>query len=144
MKAPIPPNVTVPVTEEQLEIHREIVDTGHTLRLRKHVEQSNVPFDERLAREHIDVERHPIGRVVEAVPPVRNEGDVIIVSVVEERLVTRKELVLVEEIRLTPRREAARVQGEVPLRRERVVVERLDPKTNQWRPEGPDTQDLKE
>ena len=144
MKAPIHPNVTVPVTEEQLEIHREIVDTGHTLRLRKHVEQFNVAFDEHLSREHIEAERHPIGRVVEAIPPVRNEGDVIIVSVVEERLVTKKELVLVEEIRLTLRREATRVQGEIPLRRERVVIERLDPATNQWRPEGPETKDLKE
>jgi uncharacterized protein (TIGR02271 family) len=144
MKAPIHPHVTVPVTEEQLEIHREIVDTGHTLRLRKQVEQFNVAFDEHLSREHIEAERHPIGRVVEAIPPVRNEGDVIIVSVVEERLVTKKELVLVEEIRLTLRREATRVQGEIPLRRERVVIERLDPATNQWRPEGPETQDLKE
>jgi stress response protein YsnF len=103
-----------------------------------------VPFDEQLAREHIEVERHPIGRVVEEVPPVRNEGDVIVVSVVEERLVTSKELVLVEEIRLTLHREATRVQGEIPLRRERVVIERLDPATNQWRPEGPETKDLKE
>jgi len=144
MKAPIHPNVTVPVTEEQLEIHREIVDTGHTLRLRKLVEQFNVAFDEHLSREHIEAERHPIGRVVEEIPPVRNEGDVIIVSVVEERLVTKKELVLVEEIRLTLRREATRVQGEIPLRRERVVIERLDPATNQWRPEGPETKNLKE
>ena len=144
MKAPIPPNVTVPVTEEQLEIHREIVDTGRTLRLRKHVEQFNTAFDEQLATEHIEVERHPMGRVVEAIPPVRNEGDVIIVSVVEERLVTSKQLVLVEEIRLTLRRETTRVQGEIPLRRERIVIERLDPETNQWRPEGPDTKDLKE
>ena len=136
MKAPIPPHVTIPVTQEQLEVHRDIVDTGHTLRLRKQVDQFNGAFDEHLLRDHVEVERHPIGRVVEAVPPVRNEGDVIIVSVVEERLVTRKELVLVEEIRLTVRQEATRAQGEIPLRRERVVIERLDPATNQWRPEG--------
>jgi hypothetical protein len=37
MKAPIHPNVTVPVTEEQLEIARD------------------------LAREHVEVERNPIG-----------------------------------------------------------------------------------
>jgi uncharacterized protein (TIGR02271 family) len=144
MKTPLSPNVTVPVTEEQLEIHREIVDTGHTMRLRKHVEQFEAAFDEHLAREHIEVDRHPIGRVVKAIPPVRQEGDVIIVSVVEERLVTSRELVLVEEIRLTLRRETTRVQGEVPLRRERVVIERLDPETNQWRAEGPETKDLKE
>ena len=144
MKTPLSPNVTVPVIEEQLEIHREIADTGHTMRLRKHVEQFKAAFDEHLAREHIEVDRHPIGRVVKAIPPVRQEGDVIIVSVVEERLVTSRELVLVEEVRLTPRREVTRVQGEVPLRRERVVIERLDPETNQWRAEGPETKDLKE
>jgi uncharacterized protein (TIGR02271 family) len=122
MKTPTHPDLAIPVIEDQLEIHRELVDTGHTLRLRKRVEQVNVAFDERLSRDHVEVERHPMGRVVESIPPVRSEGDVIIVSVVEERLVTRKELVLVEEIRLTLRREVTRMQGETPLRRERVVT----------------------
>ena len=63
---------------------------------------------------------------------VRHEGDVMVVPVVQERLVTRTELVLVEEIRLTRRREVTQAEAKVVLRREHVVVERFDPDTDQW------------
>jgi len=126
---------TVPVTEERLEVGREVVDTGRTVRLRKQVDTEVVPVREPVATETVEVERVPIGRVVAEPPAVRHEGDVMVVPVVQERLVTRKELVLVEEIRLVRRREVTQAQAEVPLRRERVLVERFDPDTGQWLPE---------
>ncbi|RYY63293.1 MAG: DUF2382 domain-containing protein, partial [Comamonadaceae bacterium] len=109
---------------------------GHTLRLRKRVEE--VPQRVRESLEHVvvDVERVPLGTVVTEPPAVRQEGDVMVVPVIQERLVIRKELVLVEEIRLTRRREVVQGQAEVILRRERVAVERFDPGTGQWHPEA--------
>jgi stress response protein YsnF len=124
--------LAIPVTEEQLEVRREVVDTGRTLRLRKQVEEVPADVREPVTREVVDVQRVPVGRVVDKPPSVRHEGDVMVVPVVQERLVTRKELVLVEEIRLTRRREVAQAEAKVVLRRERVLVERFDPDTNQW------------
>jgi uncharacterized protein (TIGR02271 family) len=123
---------SIPVTEEQLEIRRRTVDSGRPVRVRKHVEDEAVRVEVPVARETVEVERVPIGRVVDEPPPVRREGDVTVVPVIEERLVTRKELVLVEEVRLTHGRQVEQVQEDVVLRRERVVVERFDPDTGRW------------
>ena len=85
--------------------------------------------------EMVEVQRVAVGRVVDEPPAVRHEGDVMVVPVVQERLVMRKELVLVEEIHLTRRREVTQAQADVVLRRERVTVERFDPDTGQWHAE---------
>jgi uncharacterized protein (TIGR02271 family) len=122
---------TIPVTEEALEISRRRVDTG-ALRVRKHVQEEAVNAQEPVVRDTVDVERVPIGRVVDSAPGMRQEGDVTVVPVIEERLVTRKELVLVEEIRLTRRREVTQASADLTLRRERVVIERFDPVAQQW------------
>jgi uncharacterized protein (TIGR02271 family) len=123
---------TIPVTEEHVEVGRRTVDTGRTVRVRKHVHQEPVQAQVAVARDTADVERVPVGRVVAQAPPVRQEGDVTVVPVIEERLVTRKELVLVEEIRIGRRREVVQAREDLTLRRERVVVERFDPDTGQW------------
>jgi len=128
--------LVIPVIEERLEVHREAADTGRTLRLRKQVEEVQSDVRVPVATEVVDIQRVPVGRVVDEPPTVRHEGDVIVVPVVEERLVTRKELVLVEEIRLTRRSEVAEADaGTHVLRRERVVAERFDPDTGEWLPE---------
>ena len=121
----------LPVIEERLEVGRRTVETG-AVRVRKRVDEVKEQVREPLVSEYVDAERVPIGRVLQEPVGIRHEGDVTIVPVVEERLVTRKELVLVEEIRLTRRREVRETDQEVTLRRESVVVERLDPATQQW------------
>lgn len=121
----------IPVVEERLEVGRRTVETG-AVRVRKRVDEVKEQVREPLASEYVDVERVPIGRVLQEPVGIRHEGDVTIVPVIEERLVTRKELVLVEEIRLTRRRELREANEEVTLRRESAVVERLDPTTQQW------------
>ncbi len=126
-----PDTQVLPVIEEQLEIGRRVVETG-AVRVRKRVHETTEHVHEPLISEHIDAERVPIGRVLHEPVGIRHEGDVTIIPVVEERLVTRKELVLVEEIRLTRRREVRDATEAVTLRRESVVVERLDPATQQW------------
>jgi uncharacterized protein (TIGR02271 family) len=51
-----------------------------------------------LAHDHVVVERVPIGRVVDAAPPIRQEGDVTILPVMEEIVVLERRLVLKEEV----------------------------------------------
>jgi stress response protein YsnF len=127
-----PAAATVTVVEEELEVDRRKVDTGHTLRLRKSVEELPVVEHASKVHESVEFRRVPIGRVVSEPVAIRHEGDVTIVPVMEERVVTRKELVLVEEIHVIRRREVSDAKAELTLRRERVVIERFDPEKQQW------------
>ena len=82
--------------------------------------------EEDLAQEHVVVERVPIDKVVDAVPPVRQEGDVTILSVVEEEVVVSTRLVLKEEVHLRRVRRIERHTETVSLREQQVVVTRTD------------------
>lgn len=132
-----PAQIVVPVIEEELELDRRVIDTGHTLRVRKQVQEDVVDLDQPLVREYAEVERVPIGRVIDEPVAIRQEGDVTVVPVMEERLVVRRELVLVEEVRIARRRESRVPDKEVTLRRESVMVERFDPDSGEWHPEDP-------
>ena len=126
----------VTAIEERLDIGRRLVETGGGVRLRKLVHEEVVTVDETVTTETSEVERVAVGRPLDAPVAVRHEGDVMIVPVVEERLVTTTQLVLVEEIRVTRRRETRSVPREVTLRREEIVVERLDPASGEWLPQA--------
>ena len=83
-------------------------------------------LEEDLAREQVIVERVPIGRVVDAIPPVRQEGDVTILSVVEEQLVVEKRLILREEVHLRRIQSVERHTETVSLREQQVAISRTD------------------
>ena len=80
-----------------------------------------------------EIERVAVNRPVDAPVAVRHEGDVTIIPVLAERIVTRTQLVLVEEIRITRHRETRPAPRQVTLRREEMVVERLDAASGEWR-----------
>ena len=121
------------VTEERLDVSKRLVESGRAIRLRKLVHEEVVTVDEPLTTEVTEVERVAVGRPLDEPVAVRYEGDVMIVPVVEERLVTRKQLVLVEEIRVTTRKLPRPQPTETTLRREEIIVERLDPDSGEWR-----------
>jgi uncharacterized protein (TIGR02271 family) len=126
-------SVVMTVTEERLDISKRVVESGRAIRLRKLVHEEVVTVDEPLTTEVTEVERVAVDRPVDEAVAVRYEGDVMIVPVVEERLVTRKQLVLVEEIRVTTRKLPRSAPSETTLRREEIIVERLDPDSGEWR-----------
>jgi uncharacterized protein (TIGR02271 family) len=115
----------VPVVEETVHVGRERNVTGR-VRVTKHVSARVVPVDVAFARERVRVTRQRIDRPVDAVPPVRQEGDTLVVPVVEERVVVEKRLFLLEEIRLTRVHDVAHARKRVRVRSEHVDVERLD------------------
>ena len=78
------------------------------VRLVKKVTEHEETVDLPLLRADVQVERVPINRVVLEAPPSRQEGDTLIVPILEEVLVTEKRLMLKEEVRIT------RTQTEVP------------------------------
>ncbi|HET9645188.1 MAG TPA: YsnF/AvaK domain-containing protein [Burkholderiaceae bacterium] len=125
-------SVAMPVIEERLDIARRVVQSG-AVRLRKVVHEEVVTVDEPGASQVTEVERIPMDRPVDTEVAVRHEGDTVIFPVVEERLVTRKQLVLVAEIRVTRCTRPRSEPQQVTLRREEVIAERLDPESGEWR-----------
>ncbi len=113
--------VRVPLAREHVDVERERKPVGK-VRLTKRVEEHDVQVDEHVDTEHVDVERVPVERVLDEPAHVRQEGDTLVIPVMEERLV--KQLVLVEEVRVTRRRHTEDVREPVTLRREYVDVER--------------------
>jgi uncharacterized protein (TIGR02271 family) len=117
--------LVIPVVEERLEVSRERVETGR-VRITKSVEAREVVVDDPLKRESVRVEHVPINQVVTgAVPQVREEGDVTVIPILEERVVTRTELVLVEEVRIHRDHSKYNDPQRVTLRKEVVAVERF-------------------
>ena len=80
--------------------------------------------DAELTRERIEIERVPLGHVVDAMPPVREEGDVIIMPVVEEILVVERKLVLKEEVRIRRIRSIEQHHETITLREQEAVITR--------------------
>ena len=114
----------IPLVAEQIEVHKRRVETGR-VRVTKRVETHEEQVDVALQREDVTVERIPVERFVDEVPPVRHEGDVTIISLVEEVLVVEKRLMVREEIRLTTRRTETHDPRTVTLRKETAHVERV-------------------
>lgn len=118
--------LVLPVIEEQLDVQKRRVETGR-VRVHKLVREREELIDEPLLREVVEVERVPVNQVVDAAVPVRQEGDTLIIPVVEEVLVVEKRLMLTEEVRIIRRQVTDRQPQHVTLRREEVQIERLDP-----------------
>ncbi|MDQ3058855.1 MAG: YsnF/AvaK domain-containing protein [Pseudomonadota bacterium] len=127
--------LVIPVISEEVQVRTVPEHTG-TVRVRKVVHEVSAPASAPGYREVVETLRVPRNQVVPAVQPPRQEGDVLVIPVYEERLV--QQLVLLEEIHVTRRREPlpGSTDASVGLRREEVIVERLDPQSGQWLREG--------
>ena len=111
---------------EELSVDRERVETGRVrveVWTDEHDEVIELPLTP--APEHVEAEGIAIGREVESIPPTRQEGDTVIVPVVEEVVVVRRKLVLKEEVYLKLIRTTEQHRERVTLRRQLAVVERL-------------------
>ena len=114
--------VVIPVVEESL-----TVDKGG-YRIVKTVSVREQWVDEPLTSQTQHVERRPIGRLLPTLdaPAPRQEGDTLIVSIVEEVLVTEKRLMLKEELHIRQVNTVVRNPVKYSLRSEDVVVTPLD------------------
>ncbi len=114
--------IVVPLIAEEISIGKRVVDTGG-MRVQKTVREDVQTIDEPIVREHVEVERVAVNQFVETAPAIRYEGEVMIVPVLEEVVVTEKRLFLREEIRLVKRREEVSNVQQITLRREEISVE---------------------
>jgi len=118
--------LVIPIIEEFLDISKGVVETG-VVRVHKSVREHQVVISEPLTSETVHVERVPMDVIVDGPLPVRTEGDVTVIPVLEEVLVTTKQLRLVEEVRITRVRSTNVQHQNVTLRAEDIDVERHAP-----------------
>ncbi len=100
---------------------------GDTVRVSTRTRVRDEAIEVPLVHERVEIERVAIDRIVDAVPPVRQEGDVTVLSVVEEVLVVERRLVLKEEVRVRRVQVTDMHRETVPLREQVVDVNRSAP-----------------
>jgi stress response protein YsnF len=130
MAEEMPPGETViPVAEETIAISKRQVELGLVrVSLTSDIEQ--MVARETLRGRRVEVERVAVGRTLaqdETPPQTREDGDTLIIPVVEEVAVVVKRLVLREEVRLRFVQTEVPFEQEVDVRRQRATVERVAP-----------------
>ena len=128
MSAEFPPagETRIPLHVEELSVSRRQT-AGDTLQVSTVTREYERFVDEMLNHERVEIERVPIGRPVDAIPPVRQEGDTTIMSVVEETIVVERHLILKEEVRIRRLRVSERHQETVVLRKQEALIARVEP-----------------
>lgn len=115
--------VIIPLVAETYSVDKEEVVSG-VVRIHKTVTEHEERIETPTYHESVQVERVPRNEWVEAAPPIRYEGQTMVIPVVEEVLVVEKRLRLREELRVTKQRIEETTAHPVILRREEITIER--------------------
>lgn len=130
--------VTLPVQREEIEVGKRTVDTGRGVRLSRQVTEHPQRVEQQLWHDELEVRRVTIDTVVAAgtPPPVRYEGDTLVVPVLEEILFVEKRYRIKEELHITrTRRQQTHVET-VVLKSEELSVERFDYSADRQKPDA--------
>ena len=121
-------SLLIPVIEEQIQISKQVVETGR-VRISKTVHEDEQLIDLPLLHEEFHVERVAVNQYVDSPPAVRVEGDTTVYPVLKEVVVVEKKLILVEEVHVTRRQLTTNDPQHVILRREEITVDRIASET---------------
>ena len=124
--------VVIPLAEEAVTVSKREVETGR-VQVALTTEIETVIARETLRGRRVEVERVPFGRTLaegEAAPVPHEEGDTLVIPVVEETAVVVKRLVVREEVRLRFVPTERPFEQAVDLRRQHATVERVPPGTD--------------
>jgi len=116
--------IIIPVIQEEIVVDKYIVEKGK-VRVSKTVSEHEEIIDEPLFHEKVQVERVPVNKVIDASPSVRQEGDTLIIPVVEEQVFVQKRLVLVEELRVRKEVVETHQPQKITLLKEQVEIKRI-------------------
>lgn len=119
-RAPTPPR-TIQVHAEDAQIDVYDVELGRVV-VEKTIERVPIRQDIALGTDNVEIRRVPVGEEYDVRPESRQDGEILIVPVVEEVLVLTRRYRLVEEIHVITRRDRHIEQVEVELQREVVTV----------------------
>lgn len=112
----------VPILEERLSAETRPVSLGE-LRIHKRVEETAESVAQAVTRDQLDVEHVSINRPLEAPATQRIDGDWLVLPVMEEVLVVRKQLMLKEEVRIRVRQVTEDQEVRETVRHERLELE---------------------
>ncbi|QHL89290.1 DUF2382 domain-containing protein [Nibribacter ruber] len=119
--------MTIPVIEERVQVEKRMVEKG-AVRITKVVSEQEVPINIPLLQEEHDIQRVPVNEYVDTPPPpIRYEGDTMIIPIVQEVMVVQKRLMVVEELHITKNITQTHDVQQVNLRKEEIRVERISP-----------------
>lgn len=116
--------VVVPLHVEEVSVAKRRVVTGR-VKVGTVTKESEQLVEELLEHEHVEIERTPIGKQVDKAPAVREEGDTLIIPILEEIVVVERRLLLKEEVRVRRTREKQPYQERVVVRKQEAVITRL-------------------
>ena len=116
--------LVVPLHAEEVSVAKRRVVTGQ-VKVATVTRQSELLVQELLEHEHVEIERKPIGKEVDKAPPVREEGNTLIIPILEEIVVVERRLLLKEEVRVRRTREKQPYQERVVVRKQEAVITRL-------------------
>jgi stress response protein YsnF len=106
------------------EVHRGRLLVDKTVELVPHEAKIDVGTD------RVEIDRVPVDLQVDTPPAIRDEGDTLIVPVVEEVLVVTKRYRIIEEVRVTRHRDVRTETFREDLKREVVTVTEEDAEGN--------------
>ena len=115
--------MVIPVIEEEVTIEKHIVPTGK-VNITKRVRELEEILDVPSYKGEVSVNRVPVNTFVEKHPPIRQEGDTMIIPIVQEQIVMVKKLLLVEELHVQNRVIESHHPQTVTLLKEEVEVVR--------------------
>ena len=118
--------IVIPVVEEYLTVDKEVVETGK-VRVATRVSEEEVTVNLPVVSEQYEVRHVPVDKVFPTAPPVRYEGDTLIVPVIEEVVVVEKRYRVVEEVHLVKRTTETPFMQQITLQKQEVNVERVTP-----------------
>lgn len=118
-----PVKISVPVIKEELQLDKNLVETGR-VKLIKKVTEKLTDYSIPLNIETVIVERFPLNKLIDGPRETRYEGDTTIIPVIKEEWVLQKQLVLVEEIHITRHRQETLASGQILLKEESIEVVR--------------------
>src|SRR5215472_7462043 len=118
-----PHDVVVPLYQEQASVTKRRFVTGR-VKVSRVTHQSEKLLIETLAQQRVKIDRIPIGKLINAVPKIREKGDAIIIPIVEEIPVVEHRLVLMEEVWVRRIRSKENHRQRVMLRCQEAVITR--------------------
>jgi len=113
---------TIPVLQETVRVSKREVETGRVA-VHKTVTERDETVEMLLKRTDLAVERIPVNRVVTEVPASRQDGDTLIIPIMEEVLFVEERLVLKEELHIRKATSERLAREVVRLRTEHAEIE---------------------
>lgn len=120
----------IPVVEERARVEKKMVERA-VVKIDATIRERVETIYESLTHEEVEIRHVPMNVAVDARPDVRQEGEVVIIPVVEERVVVSKRLVLTEELHVRRRKLSERASIPVTLRSTDVAVQRESSSTDE-------------